>query len=1062
MGAKRYSRKNDDLSQCSSQIVTAIDTFTASDYLVGDSMDNIEGMLRLLINNPRNLTIFKYPNDTTRRISVESIAPNAQKVQTKTASIIRCFSADSLLQTNQQFMRHSMQGLKNTQNIEPQTSSSSIAAPHVFIIGPVRVQTIQKIDGRLMDKLFIDEILELYGSGVKYPSKELINIKPKILKSLPTTTKNIPITVQAVRVGSDYVRIDRKMEIDRSKIKLQSVANTKELVKFGGAEMIDENDEIKPIRKSKSEATIFKIPIFNLIGSLVITAFQNTIYDSSGSYKIYEEIELRADRSTAKPEIAVVPFLRKVSVLPKNKKDQIPIKYQEDILIGYNVMLIKRLIEIKPSFKKQFYNFSLNEERNYVTDKTISTPSSITESVPSNIGKPKMLVLQEPPIRTDFTRLSSGSAEQVFYHPVEPVDKKDHKTEENLQTAIGSSDIINEDRGIVKTFDKFQKIAKSTKHRKLKVGKSPTEAFLNAELHTSRPLRNTSKPENPETIDYALQAHSDSLRTGQSISTESTKNPKQNQLADQDESKQFKESISFASKAKHSSTNEAIDSNSKMNQISHPTTLKTARLSNSFRPIYSSPIHSFASLFSSKRNHLQKCLPDSSEMGLISSSSSTCISKDNSLLNEKKNISRNAQKVPSIHSISKDQIFKYNKSSHFFGNIDDKNDNEKSTGIRTARSIPDQLIATAKSSRFPETDEQAALTACELSQELLNRSRSAKKDKQQHLIKTTGNFPDTQISSRKIFSTVQPTHISSSSLTGIKSKNLKLPSISLEQERKNVSIVSDRCHHAMSPKRKYGLLPPTSSIISATPKYSSKSRSGENVTSKSLMSSQISKETFSDIDKKVHVKSKKTSKEIQSLESRFGQLPSRFERFPLQARSTKSRQKKSFDASAKRIRAKRVPSLISVTQESDDTKSCSIRTPSKWFEKSKIFADQSELEQPVQTKSIVIPISSTMLKSSGANVPTTEAPLASKASTTKKVSSISDTLIKKKGSMDGQKGGTSIMIESKDDENLTIQLNINLQVKNKDGKLSEKQKLKPERILINDREVYRKSESYHL
>ncbi|VIO89914.1 Uncharacterized protein BM_BM1569 [Brugia malayi] len=942
-----------------------------------------------------------------------------------------------------------MQGLKNAQNIEPQTSSSSIAAPHVFIIGPVRVQTIQKIDGRLMDKLFIDEILELYGSGVKYPSKELINIKPKILKSLPTTTKNIPITVQAVRVGNDYVRIDRKMEIDRSKIKLQSVANTKELVKFGGAEMIDENDEIKPIRKSKSEATIFKIPIFNLIGSLVITAFQNTIYDSSGSYKIYEEIELRADRSTAKPEIAVVPFLRKVSVLPKNKKDQIPIKYQEDILIGYNVMLIKRLIEIKPSFKKQFYNFSLNEERNYVTDKTISTPSSITESVPSNIGKPKMLVLQEPPIRTDFTRLSSGSAEQVFYHPVEPVDKKDHKMEENLQTAIGSSDIINEDRGIVKTFDKFQiirhspsingskarKIAKSTKH----LGKSPTEAFLNAELHTSRPLRNTSKPENPETIDYALR-----------------------QLADQDESKQFKESISFANKAKHSSSNEAIDSNSKMNQISYPTTLKTARLSNSFRPIYSSPIHSFASLFSSKRNHLQKCLPDSSEMGLISSSSSTCISKDNTLLDEKKNISRNAQKVPSIHFTSKDQISKYNKSSHFFGNIDDKNDNEKSTGIRTARSIPDQLIITAKSSRFPETDEQAALTACELSQELLNRSRSAKKDKQQHLIKTTGNFPDTQISSRKIFSTVQPTHISSSSLTEIKSKNLKLPSISLEQERKNVSIVSDKCHHSMSPKRKYGLLPPTSSIISATPKHSSKSRSGENVTSKSLMSSQISKETFSDIDKKVHVKTKKTSKEIQSLESRFGQLPSRFERFPLQARSTKSRQKKSFDTSAKRIRAKRVPSLISVTQESDDTKSSSIRTPSKWFEKSKIFADQSELEQPVQTKSIVIPISSTTLKSSGANVPTIEAPLASKASTTKKVSSISDTLIKKKGSTDGQKDGTSIMIESKDDENLTIQLNINLQVKNKDGKLSEKQKLKPERILINDREVYRKSESYHL
>uniref|UniRef100_A0A1I8EM27 Uncharacterized protein n=1 Tax=Wuchereria bancrofti TaxID=6293 RepID=A0A1I8EM27_WUCBA len=144
----------------------------------------------------------------------------------------------------------------------------------------------------------------------------------------------------------------------------------------------------------------------------------------------------------------------------------------------------------------------------------------------------------------------------------------------------------------------------------------------------------------------------------------------------------------------------------------------------------------------------------------------------------------------------------------------------------------------------------------------------------------------------------------------------------------------------------------------------------------------------------------------------------------------------------------RVPSLISVTQESDDTKR---------FEKS-TFADQSELEQQMQAKSIVIPISSNMLKSSSTNAPTIKAPLASKSSMTKKASSISDTLVKEEGSEAGQKKGTSIMIQSKDEENLTIQLNINLQVKNKDGKLSEKHSLKPERILVKGREVYRKKE----
>ncbi|VDK78453.1 unnamed protein product [Litomosoides sigmodontis] len=431
-GKKYFLEKENDLGQ-NSQVVGATDTFAASDYLVDNSMDNIEGI-----------------------IGVKSTAPMMQKFQRKTTSGLRGFSADSMIQTNQQFVQHSMKKLKvlSPKNIKSPTTSSSTIAPYVFIVGPVRVQTVQKIDGRPMNKLFVDEMLELYGSGVKYPSKELINIKPKILKSLPTAAKNIPITVQSVRLGHDYVRIDRKIEIDRSKIKLQPSLNTKEVVKFGCSGLAQESQEVKPSRKSKSEATILKTPVFNLIGPLIITAFQNALHDANGGYKIYEEIELRADGSTAKPEIAVVPFLRKVSLLPKNEKEQIPIKYREDILIGYNVMLIKRLIEIEPSFRKQLQDFSLSEERNYMTDKTVCTGSSVTGTAAQSAAeKRKMLVLQDPPIRTDFTVSDGSSAEltlrrarePAFLEPQESILQRDRKskTERSLRTALGSSEMIN-------------------------------------------------------------------------------------------------------------------------------------------------------------------------------------------------------------------------------------------------------------------------------------------------------------------------------------------------------------------------------------------------------------------------------------------------------------------------------------------------------------------------------------------------------------------------------------------------------------------------------------------
>lgn len=73
------------------------------------------------------------------------------------------------------------------------------------------------------------------------------------------------------------------------------------------------------------------------------------------------------------------------------------------------------------------------------------------------VGTPKMLVLQEPPIRTDFT--SSSSAEQEFLHLAEPTFLpptesvyQNGKTEGSLRTAIGSSEIINQGDLLVYTF----------------------------------------------------------------------------------------------------------------------------------------------------------------------------------------------------------------------------------------------------------------------------------------------------------------------------------------------------------------------------------------------------------------------------------------------------------------------------------------------------------------------------------------------------------------------------------------------------------------------------------
>ncbi|EFO19865.2 hypothetical protein LOAG_08625 [Loa loa] len=415
--------------------------------------------------------------------------------------------------------------------------------------------------------------------------------------------------------------------------------------------------------------------------------------------------------------------------------------------------------------------------------------------------------------------------------------------------------------------------------------------------------------------------------------------------------------------------------------------------------------------------------------------------------------------MPSTRSICQDQTFKYNDSLQLLGTMDDSN-KEKSFNAPTARSISNQTAKTM-SSHFRKDDEQV-LTAHELSSETLNYSESSKKGRQRRFAEIPGKFLEThsaEIPSRKVLSDIQQLQ-RSPSMSEKELKNLKFRSVDvlLEPGKKSFSIISGK-GHALPQKRKFGLLPPTPSIIS-TPKQSSSSRSEENIISQS--STMLERKALFENDKKVSLASKKTSEVIRS----------RFERFPIQARSVKSGQRKSLGASTKQTRIKRAPSLVTLTQESDDTKSSAERAPSKWFEKS-MYIDQSELEPQMKNTTIVIPISSDMSKSSSSNVPVMRQALTSKPNITKKMSSVSSTLTKEKSKQAteifllkriqaSRTKGTSIMIQSKDEENLTIQLNINLRVKNKDGKSNEKHILKPERILVKGREVYRKNDGYLL
>ncbi|VDK78452.1 unnamed protein product [Litomosoides sigmodontis] len=394
-------------------------------------------------------------------------------------------------------------------------------------------------------------------------------------------------------------------------------------------------------------------------------------------------------------------------------------------------------------------------------------------------------------------------------------------------------------------------------------------------------------------------------------------------------------------------------------------------------------------------------------------------------MNKKKSTWRSEHEVPLVRSASYGRTVKYDESSKLSGG-NDESDSEESLNIPTARNISNQTEITVNACS-PETAEQA-LTAHELSREALEFSRSSVGHL---LLANRGKFLDARSAKtpllEKASSLQQPN--SNFSMSGQESKNVNFcpASVLLKSANTSFSSVSGK-HHELLHKRKFVVLPPTPSFISNSSGKHSASRSKGSISPQSSTTSK---------DKKGY----------------FAPLPNKPERNGCLFYACFYKRKKIFryftpneDELSNTKLPFRVPSLVTVTQESDDTKSCSVRRPSKWFKKS-TFTNQSKSEPQGQSINlisyifathIVIPISSDRSKSFSSNARVMQQTSESKIN---KASSVSSTSIKNK---------------------TKVQLTIDLQVKNKEGQLSEKHSLKAERILVKGREVYHKKDSYLL
>ncbi|VDO47221.1 unnamed protein product [Onchocerca flexuosa] len=324
-------------------------------------------------------------------------------------------------------------------------------------------------------------------------------------------------------------------------------------------------------------------------------------------------------------------------------------------------------------------------------------------------------------------------------------------------------------------------------------------------------------------------------------------------ISHEDEQKRSKESFFFPTKKQQLS--KEIDSDSKIQQIDHPTSSfmmkKTAAPSP--KPISPPIIYPPTPPRSPRTKKKRKRIPDSPQKGKLATAilpdgnlyhnfyfaiimkffdsriyfgMSSSSDESDSSMEDEDIMWRSVSEASPNAFISHQQISKSKESSELFGIIQsfDKNNDDKSFSIPTASNISDQSDQSVTTgSHYPD---KPPLTAKKL------KALSLLKGRQYRFGELPKKFLDVrsaEISSPKISSTTDSTP----SVTKEEATDLKVSSadVLVKPKKKNLYVVSEN-----EKKRKFGLLPPTPSLLSISSQRSSKSRSKEIVALKTAIS----------------------------------------------------------------------------------------------------------------------------------------------------------------------------------------------------------------------------------
>uniref|UniRef100_A0A914ZJX3 Uncharacterized protein n=3 Tax=Parascaris univalens TaxID=6257 RepID=A0A914ZJX3_PARUN len=364
------------------------DIFTTSYYLMRNSYENVEGMLKLLECDQRNkrinVGIAVTPSNSENSSPGEKnkIQPNNEfnnKKKDLTSSTRRFQSNVDLTNLSKGFSVDKTKiDLPTKSNENRSTKLVDPNIPICRLIGPIRIQTAERIVYTEYGEAIIEERIELIGYGRQDKTKPQIRLKPLVKRVTPAyELEEQPDTKQTVLIADNYIRINRSTRLKKPKKKTNialkmpiKYTETRQFTSTGKA--IKEirnsyfNKKHRPVLTARSETALDAMRVYNLIGPLEVTAKQEVTNDDNNGYTISETLELRAANSKAAATERLVPLIQKKQEAAAHPDKRVPCKRNERIFIGDNVISIDRIIRL--SSPQSMKSFSLVEHRGYICD----------------------------------------------------------------------------------------------------------------------------------------------------------------------------------------------------------------------------------------------------------------------------------------------------------------------------------------------------------------------------------------------------------------------------------------------------------------------------------------------------------------------------------------------------------------------------------------------------------------------------------------------------------------------------------------------------------------------